>query len=94
MWQDNLLKFKLSIRIGKKGHISSWLLLSVCQTGLLIPETAAQLEFLHITKSFLEIIQKKRRNPVSGSRMDKNTLFTREVGGEWTDWLRMIQRQQ
>ncbi len=43
---------------------------------------------------FTENGPKKKTYPVSGSCVDENDLLMSEVGGEWADWLNMLERQQ
>ncbi len=98
MHLDDLLKFKPSIRMGKKGDLSDFewgMVVGVRRAGLSISKTADLLGFSRtiISRVYKEG-PKKRKYPVSGSCVDKNALLMSEVSGEWGDWLEMIERQQ
>ncbi len=83
--------------MGKKGDLNDfveWLLgpdglVSVFQKLLIYWDFHAQPSL-----GFTENGPKKRKYPVSGSRVDENALLMSEVRGEWADWLEMIERQQ
>ncbi len=96
--EDDLLKFKPSIRTGKKGDLSDF------ERGMVVGGRRLVWVFhklliywdFHTQPSlgFTENGLKKRKYPVSSSCVDENVLLMSEVRGEWTDWLKMIERQQ
>ncbi len=72
------MKFKLSIRMGKKGDLSDF------EHGM----------FVGARESGTENGAKNRKYPVSSSCVDEKALLMSEVRGEWAEWLEMIERQQ
>ncbi len=92
------LKFKLSIRMGKKGDLSDFERGMVVGARWLVWVFQKLLIYwdFHTQPSlgFTENGPKKRKYPVSGSCVDENVLLMSEVRGEWADWLEMIERQQ
>ncbi len=88
-----MLKFKPSIRTGKKGDLSDFergMFVGARRAGLLIYWDFHAQAYL----GFIENGLKKRKYPVSGSCVDENALLMSEVRGERADWLEMIERQQ
>ena len=92
-----MLKFKPSIRMGKKGDLSDF------ERGMVVGARRAGLSIklliywdFHAQPSlgFTENGPNKRTYPVSGSCVDGNALLMSEVRGEWAEWLEMIERQQ
>ncbi len=95
--EDDLLKFKPSIRMWKKEDLCDFecaMVVGVRWAGLGILKTADLLGFSPTTLGFTENGPKKRNYPVSGSCVEENALLMSEVRGEWADWLEMIERQQ
>jgi len=83
--QDHLLKFKLSIKIGKKGDLSDFecgIVLGARFAGLSISETADTVIFTHNHDP------KKTKYPVNG-----RTLLVPEVREEWPDWFELMSLQ-
>ncbi len=96
--EDDLLKFKPSIRMGKKGDLSDserGMVLCVRRRLTVFQKLLIYWDF-HAQPSlgFTENGPKKRKYPVSGSCVEENALLMSEVRGEWADWLEMIERQQ
>ncbi len=82
--EDDLLKFKPSIRMGKKGYLSDFkhgMVVGARRAGLSISKTQLSL-------GFTENGPEKRKYPVSGSYVDKHVLLMSEVRGEWARLVR------
>jgi hypothetical protein len=98
--QDDLLKFKLSIRMGKKDDLSDFercVVVGARRAGLSISEMADPLGFSRATISrvYREWSEKEEIGyQVSGSSVGENALLMPEVRGEWQDWFELIERQQ
>ncbi len=87
MWWSDLLKFKPSIRTGKKGDLSDFergMVVGARRAGLSISKTADLLIHTQPSLEFTENGPKNRKYPVSGSCVDENALLMSEVRGEWT----------
>ncbi len=84
--EDDLLKFKPSVRTGKKGDLSDFehrIVVGLRRSGLSISKTADLLGFPHSTISrFTENGPKKRKYPMSSSRVNKNAWLMSEENGQ------------
>ncbi len=96
--EDDLLKFKPSIRMGKKRDLSDFereMVVRARWAGLSISKTADLLGFSRtaISRVYREWSQ-NRENIQWAAVVDKNALLMSEVRGEWADWLEMIEREK
>ncbi len=93
--EDDLLKFKPSIRMGKKGDLSDFeraMFVGARRAVWVFQKLLIYWDF-HAQPS-LEFTENGRENikyPVSGSCVDENALLMSEVRGERADWLEMIE---
>ncbi len=88
--QDDLLKYNLSIRMGKEDVLSDFehgVVLDARRAGLSISETADLLGFSHrnISRVYREWFNKYKI-----SKWQKCLVDAR---GEWPDWFELIERQ-
>lgn len=88
MVKDNLLKFKPSIRMGKKCDLSDFehgIAVGARLAGLSISEAADRLSYSHTTISrvYREWSEKRRKYPVSCGSLGEYALLMAEVQGEW-----------
>ncbi len=82
--EEDLLKFKPNIRMGKKGDLNNFecgMVVGARQPGLSISKTADLPGFSH-TPSLRFTENGREKYPVSGSRVDENDLLMSEVRGE------------
>ncbi len=94
--EDDLLKFKPNIRMGKKWDLSDFergMVVGARRAGLNISKTADLLRFSSttISRDYREWSAKEK---ISSERQLCGRKCLVDVRGEWTDWLEMIERQQ
>lgn len=82
---DDLLKFKLSFRVGIKGDLSDF------KYGIAVGISKKVYSTISI---FTENSLKRREYPVSSSYQGENTSFLLEVRGKWPECFELIKRQQ
>jgi len=89
-----MLRFKPSIRIGKKGDLSDFehgMVVGARQAGLSISATADLLRFSRTTISRVGREWSKKEK-ISSERQFFGRKFLVDARGEWPDWLELIER--
>ncbi len=94
--EDDLLKFKPSIRMGKKGDLSDFergMVVGARQAGLSISKIADLLGFprTNISRVYRKWCKKEK---ISSERQLCGRKCLVDVRGEWADWLEMIEKQK
>lgn len=84
--QNDLLKFKPSIRMEKKCDLKDYECDCWCETGWSEYFTVDRFRSSHTASpGFTENGPKMRTYPVSGSSLAENDLLTPDIRGEWPD---------